>query len=118
MRYEHLIALLHELLDGHDDDVRPFAVLSDEELAALEQPGPPEFTVRPWIEAQPDVDAALAARFGHRSLLLRGLVEPVGVADDGDALLGLSDQRSPTHGGWARASCAPRPPGTGHARPR
>ena len=81
---EHLIAHLRDVLRSGQDHV-PFQILSDEELAAIDHDHESEFILQPWIEGQPDIDAAVSARFGQRSLFLRGLLEPWSEEATGDA---------------------------------
>jgi hypothetical protein len=89
MRHAHLIDHLRELLDGGEDP-QPFAVLADEELAAMDNSDVSELTVQPWIDEQTGLDPALAARFGARSLFLRGLLVPDD--EDGAETLTRSDE--------------------------
>lgn len=73
---EDMISFLASTLGQAGVDHVPFEWLSDEETAAIEQPGKSDYTVRPWIQAQDDIDPSVCMRFGERSLLLRGLLEP------------------------------------------
>lgn len=70
-----MVSYLRSRLVDTGMDCVPYEMLSDEELAAIDGGHESAFLVRPWIEAQDDVDARVAARFGQRSLLLRGLLE-------------------------------------------
>lgn len=89
MRHAHLIDHLRELLGGGEDP-QPFAVLADEELAAMDTADFSELTVQPWIDEQSGVDSSVAARFGLRSLFLRGLLVPDD--EDGAETLTMSDE--------------------------
>lgn len=88
---EQLISFLRSSLADAEHGCTTFQWLSDEETATLEGSEESEFTVQPWIEAQPDVDPALAARVGERSLLLRGLLRVETDDESGDAGLAPTD---------------------------
>lgn len=70
-----LMDFLHRVVTPGEEDPDPFAVLSDEEIVAIDGEIVPEFSVLPWIEEQSDLPEGAFGRFGERSLVLRGLVE-------------------------------------------
>lgn len=71
---EQLTPYLQSALADAGEDVVTFQWMTDEETAAIERPEESELTVRPWIEAQDDIDVSVSARFGERSLFMRGLL--------------------------------------------
>lgn len=73
---ERLVDFLKGCLADSAGAPAAFAVLSDEEIAAIDQAVDPDFSVRPWIDAQEDLDPMAFARFGERSLVLRGMLVP------------------------------------------
>ncbi|MGH3360154.1 MAG: hypothetical protein ACRDO7_15235, partial [Nocardioidaceae bacterium] len=72
---DRLVSYLRARLIDAGQECFPYQIMSDEEMSAIEVGDDSPFVVRPWIDSQDDVDTALAARFGQRSLLLRGLLE-------------------------------------------
>lgn len=60
------------LADRDSDDA--FLVLSDEEVIAIDRTMEPDEVILPWALDQQDLDVTAFARFGERSLVLRGLV--------------------------------------------
>ncbi|UYM06371.1 hypothetical protein [Solicola gregarius] len=88
---DHLVAHLRTALSGAVEGHRPFQILSDEELVAIEDPRASEFSMQPWIDSlEDDLAERTVARFGERSLLLRGLLRPK--ADESGATLVPSDE--------------------------
>lgn len=50
-----LMDFLHRVVTPGEEDPDPFAVLSDEEIVAIDGEIVPEFSVLPWIEEQSDL---------------------------------------------------------------
>ena len=72
---DDLVAYLRSALSNSTDGTYTFQLLSDEEIAAIDQRVRSELSVQPWLDAN-GITLAQAAQFGERSLFLRGLLEP------------------------------------------
>lgn len=89
---DHLVSYLESILAGRPEGHAPFQWLSDEETAAIETDDDSELSVRPWIDAQRDIDPSVCARFGERSLFMRGLLVPETDEPNATATLSASDE--------------------------
>ena len=87
-----LVEYLRSALTGTGKDVATYEWMSDEETAAIEQTDDSRFTVRPWLEQQDDIDPSVPARFGERSLVMRGLLVAGTDPETGEPALVPSDE--------------------------
>lgn len=71
---EGTVQRLRELLRRAEHEPHTITLLTDEELAAVEQDAASTPHPTPWIAETPGVSRELAGRFGVRSLLARGLL--------------------------------------------
>lgn len=89
--HEHLVEFLRSALASTDEEHLAFQVLSDEEIAAIDEQAESELSLHPWVDAQDDIDPRICARFGERSLFLRGLLEASADRAGGTADLVVSE---------------------------
>lgn len=87
-----LVEFLKDCLANSGGDPVTFTVLSDEEIAAIDQTVDPEFSICPWLDAQDDLEPAAFARFGERSLVLRGMLEPQTDETTSELTFAISDE--------------------------
>ncbi|UYM04930.1 hypothetical protein [Solicola gregarius] len=88
--HDHLVSYLRSALSNAADGSYTFQLLSDEEIAAIDREVESDLSLQPWIDAN-NLNVRECARFGERSLFLRGLLEPSDEATDDGIRLRASD---------------------------